>query len=63
MGSANYEIITFPLLNGDKVFDIYERNTELRVKTFNSYNKAKEIVKNLNSGGGFNGWTPTFFTK
>lgn len=40
---------------------IQEKSTGLVIKDFIPVNRAQEICCNLNSGGGFNGFTPEFF--
>lgn len=42
---------------------IYEIDTETIVQSYTpkEEKKAREIYRNLKRGGGFNGWTPTFF--
>ena len=42
-------------------FKIVETTTDLTVKTGLSRTEAKELCRHLNFGGGFDGWTPTFF--
>jgi len=41
--------------------DIIEIKTEQIVKSGLGMKKAKELCRHLNFGGGFDGWTPTFF--
>ena len=54
-----YKIIT------NNSVDIFETATEQVIKTYSkeNYNKAKKLMKHLNLGGGFDGWTPTFFAR
>lgn len=62
----NYKIVEGWLLpeTSDKncpVFDVYEVPTEQVIKRFNDPKEAKKFMRHLNLGGGFDGWTPTFF--
>ena len=47
------------------VYDVYEHRAETKetiwIKRFEDKTKAKAFTRHLNSGGGFNGWTPDFF--
>lgn len=43
------------------VYNVIETQTEQVVKSFDSKDKAKKFLRHLNLGGGFDGWTPTFF--
>ncbi len=58
MARKNYEI-----LKNDGMYCIYERNTDQYISQHSNYEKAKSVVKSLNSGSGFNGDTPSFFVK
>lgn len=33
----------------------------VNLKTFNQKDEAKQFMRKLNGGSGFNGWTPNFF--
>lgn len=54
----NYKIVE----NNGK-FDILETKTQLIIKTFNTREEAKALMRKLNFGGGFDGTTPPFFLK
>jgi hypothetical protein len=41
--------------------DILETKTNQIVKERLGMKQAKEMIRHLNFGGGFDGWTPTFF--
>ena len=49
----------------NNVYNVFETGTSQVIKTFEykQFNKAKELTRNLNSGFGFNGFTPAFFLK
>lgn len=52
----NYKIIE------DKgVFNIWENTTEQVIRSFTDNTEARKFLRHLNLGGGFDGWTPTFF--
>lgn len=57
----NYEIIETGGKN--KTYQIKETETDHIVATFKKNVDAKKMAKHLNLGGGFDGWTPTFFVK
>jgi hypothetical protein len=40
---------------------VFEIATEQVIKSFTDKTEAKKFLRRLNLGGGFNGWTPTFF--
>lgn len=42
---------------------VVETLTNQVIKSFYSREKAKKLLRHLNLGGGFDGWTPTFFMK
>lgn len=44
-------------------FDVIETCTEQVIRTFEAHKEAKKFLRHLNLGGGFDGWTPTFFLK
>lgn len=56
--AMNYKIIQDS--NG---YNIVESPTDQVVKTFDSHSDAKKMMKHLNLGGGFDGFTPNFFLK
>ena len=55
----NYKINATPTNS----FEVVETSTEQVVKTFITSKDAKKFMRSLNLGGGFDGWTPTFFLK
>lgn len=44
-------------------FDIIEKETDLTMKLNLDEKEARKVCRKLNLGGGFNGFTPTFFTE
>ena len=55
----NYKLITNP----GHFFDVLETTTNQIVFTSAEHSKAKEFLRHLNLGGGFDGYTPSFFMK
>lgn len=47
-------------VDGHKYFAVYEKATEQNIKTFKTFNKAREFTR-LMKKHGFTGWTPSFF--
>jgi hypothetical protein len=47
----------------DGKFHVIERDTDQNIKSYNNYCKAKKQCDLLNSGVGFDGWTPAFIIK
>ena len=58
--NLNYNLI--PKV-GESCYDIFETSTEQVLRTFDNFNEARKFMRHLNLGGGFDGWTPTFFIK
>lgn len=54
----NYKIIED---NGS--FNIWENPTEQVIRSFKDNAEARKFLRHLNLGGGFDGWTPSFFLK
>lgn len=55
--------VNYKVVKENSSYNIVETQTDQVVKTFNNQEDAKKLMKQLNLGGGFDGWTPTFFTK
>lgn len=53
--SVDYKIVE---MNGK--FCVKEQATDYIIKTFDNREEAKKVMKFLNLGGGFSGWTPSF---
>jgi len=56
---VNYKIKNNPNNN----FEVIETSTEQIVATFSAQKDAKQLLRHLNLGGGFDGWTPQFMLK
>ena len=44
-------------------YSIIEKDTELNIFQTQRERDARELCRSLNLGGGFNGYTPVFFTQ
>lgn len=59
--------MSYKVVQKDKYFHVMEERklekaTEtVRIKTFIERDSAKQMMRKLNGGCGFNGWTPDFF--
>jgi hypothetical protein len=65
---VNYKIVNEPMVMADTPVgyveiggDIVETKTNQIIKCGLGMKEAKELVRHLNFGGGFDGETPTFF--
>lgn len=47
----------------DKKFSVKEVKTEQIIKVFSNNKDAREYMKGLNLGRGFDGWSPSFILK
>lgn len=45
------------------IFNVIETTTNQIIKTFMVEKEAKQFLRHLNFGGGFDGWTPSFILK
>jgi hypothetical protein len=55
----NYKIKSNP----NNFFEVIETPTDQVVGVFPLMKEAKDFLRHLNFGGGFDGWTPSFFLK
>lgn len=53
----------YKMVEDNNTFGVYEIATEQVIKTFTDRNEARKFLRHVNLGGGFNGWTPTFFMR
>lgn len=53
--------LNYKIIDNQGVFDILETTTDQIVKSFSDNQEARKLLRHLNLGGGFEGWTPTFF--
>ena len=45
------------------IFKVLETNTDQVLGVFKDLKEAKQLLRHLNLGGGFDGWTPSFILK
>jgi len=59
--------MTYNLIEGENktMYDVLEETTNQVIKSFpgNKFSEARAFMRHLNLGGGFDGFTPTFFLK
>ena len=55
-------MVTYSLKATDNGNFLIEKTTNLEIPVNKDQKVAKEIMRNVNMGGGFDGHTPTFFT-
>jgi hypothetical protein len=53
----------YSVVKENNTYNIMEKDNQYIIRSYNSYKKAKHIKNRLNGGGGFNGFTPLFFTE
>jgi len=58
---VNYKIVNASGGSGEMTADIVETKTDQIIIKRVCMSKAKEMVRHLNFGGGFDGLTPAFF--
>jgi len=61
--SMNYKLINSTNVDCVATVDIMETATNQVIRYALPYSKAKDFCRNLNFGGGFDGYTPEFFLK
>ena len=44
-------------------YDILEKESGTLIQIFGDEKDARDVCRKLNLGSGFEGWTPTFFSK
>jgi hypothetical protein len=62
----NYKLVdnTDPMFEDDLMYftsDLIEVNTGLTIKTSMKKEEGRSLLRHLNMGGGFDGFTPAFF--
>lgn len=53
----------YKLVENNNSYSIFEISTDQIVKSFNDKKEAKKFLRHLNLGGGFDGWSPSFFLR
>lgn len=54
--------MSYGVRKGNEGYNIYEKDTEQIIELGITEKYARDVVRKLNLGSGFNGWTPSFFT-
>lgn len=55
--------MNYKILENGYGYSVLETATEHIIYTFDNRSDAKKMMKHLNLGGGFDGFTPNFFLK
>lgn len=55
--------MNYDILRSNNKFVVFEKATSYNIKSFDSQKKAFEYCCFLNSGGGFDGFSPEFILK
>jgi hypothetical protein len=58
--------MNYKTVQGEKncsIYNVVETTTNQVIKTFKDHKDAKEFMRHLNLGGGFDGFSPTFILK
>ena len=53
--------MSYKVIENNLNYDIIETSTDTVIKVNYIEKTARECCRKLNLGGGFNGWTPSFF--
>jgi len=53
----------YEIRKNENTFEIVEKATNFIIVSYNRKYKSHDLLNKLNSGGGFDGWTPNFFIK
>lgn len=53
--------MSYSVKKGKDGYDVYEKDTDQIIELCSSFQQTKDIVRKLNLGSGFNGFTPCFF--
>ncbi len=55
--------VDYKIVEKDGKFCVKEQATDYIIKTFDTREEAKKVMKFLNLGGGFGGWSPSFILR
>ena len=55
--------MNYKIQNENKTFSVLETRTNQVIGSFKEQQEAKKLLRHLNLGGCFDGFTPTFFLK
>jgi hypothetical protein len=55
--------MSYSVKQGESGYNIVEKDTDAIIVLERTEKDARALCRKMNLGSGFNGWTPTFFTK
>ena len=55
--------MNYKIVNENNTYNVFETATEQVIRSFFTVDEAKKFLRHLNLGGGFDGWSPSFFLK
>ena len=55
--------MNYKIVNESNTYNVFETATEQVIRSFFTVDEAKKFLRHLNLGGGFDGWSPSFFLK
>jgi len=55
--------VDYKVIENDGFYCVQEKSTGHLIQEFNRIEDAKKLMKHLNLGGGFSGWTPEFIVR
>jgi hypothetical protein len=55
--------MNYKVKNNSNIFEVLETTTNQVIAKFPTQKEAKDLLRHLNLGGGFDGWTPSFILK
>ena len=53
----------YKIVEANGMWNVVEQSTDHVIVSFKDKDEAKKIMRNLNFGAVFDGWTPAFFLK
>lgn len=56
-------MVKYKVQKSDDLFEVLETETGNIIKSELTNSQAKDLCRRLNFGGGFDGWTPSFFNE
>lgn len=51
------------IVKDDNIYQVWEKQTNILLKEYKTHKEARNLKDHLNFGGGFDGWTPNFFSE
>lgn len=56
-------MMNYKIVSNSGNFDVIENMTEQTVRSFTDQKEARKLLRHLNLGGGFDGWSPSFMIR